>query len=75
MSSVLQFLSQGKCQTLRLALQTQLHVITGRLWVTMANDITDYFVESGQSLVLQSTLVTLQADSPQATIFAMQEKA
>lgn len=75
MSSVLQFLSQGKCQTLRLALQTQLHVITGRLWVTMADDITDYFVESGQSLVLQSTLVTLQADSPQATIFAMQEKA
>ena len=71
MSSVLHYLSPGKCQTLQAKLHTQLHVVSGRLWVTMAGDNTDYFIETGQALVLKAGLVTLQTDSPQPATFAV----
>ena len=72
MSSLLHYLSQGKCQTLQAKPHMQLHVISGRLWVTMANDETDYFVQSGQVLRLKAGQVTLQADSPQPATFAVE---
>ena len=72
MSSVLHYLSQGKCQTLQAKHHTQLHVVSGRLWVTMADDSSDYFVETGQALVLKAGLVTLQTDSPQSATFAVE---
>jgi hypothetical protein len=72
MSSLLHYLSQGQCQTWQAQPHMQLHVISGRLWVTMANDGTDYFVASGQSLSLKAGQVTLQTDSPQAATFAVE---
>ena len=72
MSSVLQYLSQGKCQIFRANPHTQLHVVSGRLWVTMAGDATDYFVASGQALALKAGQVTLQTDSPQPATFAVE---
>ena len=72
MSSLLHHLSQDQCQTLQAKPHMQLHVISGRLWVTMANDETDYFVPSGQVLRLKAGRVTLQADSPQPTTFAVE---
>jgi Protein of unknown function (DUF2917) len=72
MSSVLHYLSPSKCQTLQAAPHTHLHVVSGRLWVTMANDTTDYFVEAGQALVLKAGQVTLQTDSPQPATFAVE---
>jgi len=72
MSSLLHYICQGQCETLQAQSNMQLHVISGRLWVTMANDESDYFVASGQSLGLKAGQVTLQADSPQATTFAVE---
>jgi hypothetical protein len=72
MSSLLHYLSQGQCQTWQAQAHMQLHVISGRLWVTMAHDASDYFVASGQSLGLKAGQVTLQADSPQAATFAVE---
>ena len=72
MSSLLHHLSQDQCQTLQAKPHMQLHVITGRLWVTMANDETDYFVPAGQVLRLKAGQVTLQADSPQPATFAVE---
>ena len=72
MSSVLQFLSPSKCQTLQAAPHTQLHVVSGRLWVTMTNDTNDYFVGAGHTLVLKAGQVTLQTDSPQPATFAVE---
>ncbi len=72
MSSVLHYLSLGKCQTLQAKPHTQLHVVSGRLWVTMADDSSDYFVEAGHALVLKAGLVTLQTDSPQPATFAVE---
>ncbi len=71
MSPLLHYLSQGQCQTLHARPHMQLHVISGRLWVTMAHDATDYFVASGQSLRLKAGQVTLQADSPQAATYVV----
>ena len=73
MSPVLQYLSNGKCQVLKLSRPMQLHVITGRLWVTMPNDAVDHFIEPGCPLALDAKQVTLQADSPLATTFALEE--
>ena len=72
MSSVLHYLSQGKCQTLQAKHHTQLHVVSGRLWVTMADDSADYFVETGHVLALKAGVVTLQTDSPQPATFAVE---
>ncbi len=72
MSSLLHHLSHSQCQTLLAKPHMQLHVINGRLWVTMANDTTDYFVEAGRPLVLKAGQVTLQADSPHAVTFVVQ---
>ena len=72
MSSLLHYLSPGKCQTLQAKFGTQLHVVSGRLWVTMADDSTDYFVEAGQALTLKAGIVTLQTDSPQPATFAVE---
>ena len=71
MSSVLHYLSPGKCQTLQAKHHTQLHVVSGRLWVTMADDSADYFVETGHVLALKAGVVTLQTDSPQPATFAV----
>jgi len=72
MSSVLHYLSPSKCQTLQAKPHSQLHVVSGRLWVTMADDSADYFVEAGNALVLKAGLVTLQTDSPQPATFAVE---
>ncbi len=72
MSSLLHYLSPGKCQTLQAKPNSQLHVVRGRLWVTMADDSCDYFAEVGQALRLKAGQVTLQADSPQPAIFAVE---
>jgi len=72
MSSLLHYLSPGQCQTLHAQHHMQLHVVSGRLWVTMAHDDTDYFVSSGQGLRLKAGQVTLQADSPQAATFVVE---
>ena len=72
MSSLLYYLSQGQCQTLQAKAHMQLHVISGRLWVTMAHDANDYFVGPGQALELKAGRVTLEADSLQAATFALE---
>jgi len=72
MSSLLHYLSPDKCQTLQAKPHTQLHVVSGRLWVTMADDSSYVFVSACQALVLKAGLVTLQADSPQPTTFAVE---
>ena len=40
----------------------QLEVTHGRLWLTRADDITDYFVEAGGSIELREPQVLIQCD-------------
>ncbi len=72
MSSLLHYLSPHQCETFEAKPHTQLHVVSGRLWVTMANDSTDHFITPGHTLALRVGWVTLQADSSQPATFAIE---
>jgi len=57
-----QHLSPGTAHSLSIRARTVLRVVRGRLWVTVAGDLTDYFVPAGEALELPHGAVVIEAD-------------
>ncbi len=61
-NSPTQTLHAAQVQTLHVSEPLQLHVLTGRLWITQDNDLRDHFVSSSNMLLLRPGRVVLQAE-------------
>ncbi len=58
----LQTIQTHQIQTLVLAAQAQLHVVSGCLWITQTNDPCDHFLAPEQSMLLRAGRVVVQAE-------------
>lgn len=64
--STSQALQARQVQTLTLASEALLNVVSGRLWVTQSNDPCDHFLDPQQPLHLRPGRVVLQAEKDSA---------
>lgn len=68
-------LSLGTAQSLSVPARTVLRVERGRLWITMAGDLNDYFVHAGESLELPRGRVVIEADQGPSAVYVLVPQA